>query len=338
MAAGWELSAGDLTRNNVSFETLWTRFNYVFSDACPKTSTYKFGFIKSILDNLLSATPTAMGMEISFEDLFAKFAENYWNLISKHHLKQLRDNHAKSQNAVSKLEQAIHTVLECEPSISELEFENLSGTEKAVIINQVKKDCSRNVIGALYKDFCGELYGFDKATRRIWLHNGAYQFLWTHKPEIERLNYYSWAKFLEKINPDTVSCKLLDKLESATPRRQNLNPYRDILRDEFESCNCIYCGRRLQRSPHVDHVIPWSFIKSDHLWNFVLACPSCNIKKKDQLPTRQILAAVVSRNEEMAVSENPIVKIEFKGYNENLLWQLWDYGYHRGLKVYQPKL
>ena len=112
--------------------------------------------------------------------------------------------------------------------------------------------------------------------------------------------------------------------------------YRDILRKEFETDTCFYCGRKLHKTPHVDHVIPWSFIKSDHLWNFVLACPSCNTRKKDQLPNRQKLAAVVTRNESLSNSDSSIVRLEFEGYNENLLWQLWDYAYKRGLHVYQP--
>lgn len=338
MPAGWELISGNLTKNNIDFDSLWNRFNYVFSDACPKTSTYKFGFIKAILDNLLNATPTDMGMEIDFWDLFTKFAENYWNLITKYNLRQLRINHASSTNPISKLEQCFIRALENEPTTANLEFDDLSAPDRTRIIDQVKRDCSKNVIGALYKDFNGELYGFDKAASCIWLHNGAYQFLWSHKQEIENLNYYAWAKFLERINDDSTSTKLLDKLEASTPKRQDLSPYRDILRGEFETCTCFYCGKKLRNTPHVDHVIPWSFIKSDHLWNFVLACPTCNIKKKDQLPTRQKLSAVVTRNTALESLENPIVQVEFKGYNENLLWQLWDYGYRRGLKVYQPNI
>ena len=54
----------------------------------------------------------------------------------------------------------------------------------------------------------------------------------------------------------------------------------------------------------------------------MLACPSCNTRKKDQLPNRQKLAAVVTRNKSMSNSDSSIVRLEFRGYNENLLWQL----------------
>ena len=90
-----------------------------FSDSCPKTSTYKFGFIKAILDNLLSVIPSNLGMELTFEDLFSKFAENYWNLITKYYLKQLRivkGLNSLQKNAGINMEQTERLLELCKPS------------------------------------------------------------------------------------------------------------------------------------------------------------------------------------------------------------------------------
>lgn len=46
---------------------------------------------------------------------------------------------------------------------------------------------------------------------------------------------------------------------------------------------CYYCGCKLDKY-HVDHVIPLSRGGSDLPENKVLACPSCNIRKKDKYP------------------------------------------------------
>ena len=43
MAAGWRLSRGDIRKYYVDENELWAAFNFVFSDACAKRSTYKFG-------------------------------------------------------------------------------------------------------------------------------------------------------------------------------------------------------------------------------------------------------------------------------------------------------
>ena len=61
MAAGWRLANGEITKYFVDENALWASFNFVFSEACTKQSTYKFGLIKSILDNLLSVVKRDRG-------------------------------------------------------------------------------------------------------------------------------------------------------------------------------------------------------------------------------------------------------------------------------------
>ena len=63
----------------------------------------------------------------------------------------------------------------------------------------------------------GKLYGFDLKRNGIMLAERAYEFMLKYKTELEKLNYYAWAKFMEKINEDDVLVKVLDKLELSTP-------------------------------------------------------------------------------------------------------------------------
>ena len=49
--AGWNLKCGAITQTNVNEERIWSLFNFVFSDSSRKRNTYKFGLIKSLLDN-----------------------------------------------------------------------------------------------------------------------------------------------------------------------------------------------------------------------------------------------------------------------------------------------
>ena len=329
MAAGWRLSSGDIRKYYVSEDELWAAFNFVFSDACAKRSTYKFGLIKSILDNLLSVAPSERGLELSYRDIFTKFSINYWNLITKYHLKQMHSNMRYSD---SQIEKVFEYALDKNTAIESLEFDNLSEDDKEWIINNVTKECKRCVIGALYENFDGQLYGFELKSDGLWLNPVAYEFMLKYKPEIEQLNYYAWAKFLEKVNSDDALNRVLGKLELSTPRRSDLSVYRKILELEFEGENCFYCGNKIKSSAHVDHVIPWSFVKSDHLWNFVLACPACNGKKKDRLPSKENLSRVIVRNEQFISVSKPIIEVEFKGYQSDLMWKIWNYAKLSGLR------
>ena len=331
MPAGWNLTSGELSRFHIELEKYWAHFNYVFSDACRKRSTYKFGLIKAIIDCLYSAELTARGMELSYEHIFSKFTENYWNLIAKYDICQIRPD---GKTNISMIEKLIYEVRDRHAALSVIEFENLNDDDRIALIALVKKECRKNVVGALFQDFNAELYGFDHKEDRIWLHLCAYNFLMTYKLEIEQMNYYAWAKFLDKINRNNPPVQLIEKLELSTPQRKNLSVFRDILRKEFESNNCFYCGSKLETGTHVDHVLPWSFVKSDHLWNFVLACPKCNTKKKDLLPSKQKLAEVTTRNQEMISNQDPFIHKELVGYSEDLMWKIWDYAYRQGYRVF----
>ena len=237
MAAGWRLSRGDIRKYYVDENELWAAFNFVFSDACAKRSTYKFGLIKSILDNLLSVTPSDRGLELGYRDIFTKFSINYWNLITKYHLKQM---YGHTRYSDSQIEKVFEQALERTSAIEKLEFDKLSEEDKEWIIDNVTKECKRCVIGALYENFNGQLYGFELKADGLWINPVAYEFMLKYKPEIEQLNYFAWAKFLEKVNSDDALSRVLGKLELSTPRRSDLSVYRKILELEFEGNTCFY--------------------------------------------------------------------------------------------------
>jgi hypothetical protein len=334
MAAGWRLPNGEITKYFVEENELWSTFNFVFSEACAKQSTYKFGLIKSILDNLLSVVKSDRGMELSYRDIFAKFAENYWNLITKYNLRQIRTHARYSASEIEKIFQA---ALQRSQIVGEVEFANLAEKDRESVISAVTRECKRCVVGALYADFEGYLYGFSLKGDGIWINPVAYEFMLKYKPEIEQLNYYSWAKFLEKVNSDEVLVRVLGKLELATPRRMDLSIYRKLLQEEFEDNTCFYCGCKLKGAPHVDHVIPWSFVKEDHLWNFVLACPTCNTKKNNKLPTKSGLSRVIVRNDQLIQIASPKIELAFKGYSPDLLWRIWGYAKLSGIREFASK-
>lgn len=47
---------------------------------------------------------------------------------------------------------------------------------------------------------------------------------------------------------------------------------------------CYWCGKRVTKKYHVDHVIPLVRGGSNDPSNLVIACPSCNLSKRDRLP------------------------------------------------------
>ena len=330
----WDSKSGDIENLLITEDEIWAAFNHFFSDSCRKTSTYKFGFLKAILDNLFSGEHTSRGVELTYEQLFGKFAENYWNLILKYHLRQMRFNGSTRRTA---LENIFLDVVKRNNLIWHLEYASLPAADQEDIQRKVQKECSKYVVGALYGDFDGRFYGFDSKAERIWLNHLYHSFLLKYKLNIEKLNYLEWARLLEKLNKDNPPLQLLDKLELATPKRSNLSWYRQILQQEFEEQCCFYCGKHLQRKGQVDHVIPWQLVREDKLWNFVLACPACNARKNNRVPQEAVMQLVVQRNEFIIASHSGIETVEedFQNYTGAFLMDLWQYAQMGGIKIWK---
>ena len=320
---------GYILKKQICDEEIWAVFNYIFSTRCMKRNTYKFAIIKAIIDNLFNVVAYNDLRFISYSDLFEKFSINYWNLVAKYNIKQMRRD---GKSELSQIEKIIYKIIEKNPEIKKLEFDSLEYKDKCYIIEGATKVCKRNVFGALYDDSSGCFFQFDINGDGIYINECYYQFMLQNKFVLEKLNYYGWAKFIETINDDISIVRLLEKLELATPKRKDLSSFRDVLRTEFGQNKCFYCEKQLGDLCHVDHFLPWVFIKDDKLWNFVLSCQSCNNRKKEKLPNLDDLDKIVKRNKDLSHLKNDIVSNDFKDYNEEFIRLLYKYALKCGFK------
>lgn len=332
MAAGWKLRQGEFLTDKISEDEIWQRINFFYSENCKKRNSYKFGLIKSIIDSVFSMTCIGKGYYISYDELFEKFTHNYWNLVVKYNLRQMRSD---GRSDISMIEKIILDYKENNLSGLELDYDAIVDSDRADIVKLVKSECKKYVLGALYEDFDGYIYSFDLKGNGIYLNPIFYEFFIRYKIEIEKINYYEWAKFLEKVNSDEVLIRVIDKLELSTPKRNDLSVYRYILEKEFEQNNCFYCGKKLTGNVHVDHFIPWSFVHDDKVWNFVLSCSTCNIKKNNRIPTTKYLAEIKHRNDVLVGTvSHPIVIEQFNVYSIDKIERMWKYAMLSGYKEY----
>ena len=312
---GYDLKEGWCKQETISEDELWSAFTSLFSSQVVMVSSYKYGFLKAILDNLYNVDKN---LKLSFDQLFSKFAEIYWNLILKYKLQQ----QAKKETY---LEQILHDAIEKYGLPDNIPYESISSSAMIDISHQVKQKCKKYVVGALFEDTKRLLYSFSKGGEWIQINAQMYEFICKHKVAIEKMNYYEWARFLERVNSGSEVDHLLSKIDQSA-KRSNLSYYRDILFDEFENV-CFYCGKKISKGHvEVDHFIPWSFIKDDNLWNFVLACPECNNRKRDKLADRKYLFDLVERNNGFIVER----QIDSGHYQKERLLNIYDWAIKNG--------
>jgi hypothetical protein len=123
-------------------------FNYVFSDSSAKRTTYKFGLVKSILDNLFNSEGEDYSLFISYENLFGKFSENYWNLVTKYHLRQMLPD---GKSEYSKIEQIFMALIQEEPAFANIPFTSIRGMEYVKVI-PTRNDALRKLNSAFVQN------------------------------------------------------------------------------------------------------------------------------------------------------------------------------------------
>lgn len=326
--AGFDLKEGEYIKCIMSDDDMWSALSCVFSAKSRNDTSYKYGFLKALLDNLYNVDEN---LKLTFDQVFSKFGEIYWNLILKHGLKQKAST---NDNRQSYLEQVLYCAANKYNIVETIPYESLTVDMMIDISHQVKMKCKKYVVGALFEDTKRMFYSFSKKEEYIQFNPIMYEFVCKHKVVIEKLNYYEWARFLEHVNEEKDTVRLLDKIDESA-KRNNLIYYRNLLFNEFEMHNCFYCGKLLKPDKiDVDHFIPWSFIKDDMLWNLVLSCPHCNRQKNDKLPEETFLYALQERNKKIIVERQVS---DLVNYKERVLTYAYKWAAVNGYnKVWNP--
>lgn len=298
---GWNRDEGDLKDNSCS--NLFACVSYSFFSGM-HNKTYKYCFFKSLLDNVFN-----FGKEftVPFKYLSDTFATIYWNSIVLHHIPASK---AFYKGKLSSIEKLIEDYLKSHPHMDGIPLDSINETDRESFLSDAEVIFARNVVGAFYEDTEGMIYGFSKKKKCIWLNKKSYHFLTENKEILDQVNYYRWLKEVEKIL--TQGNDHLDNLSTILEeitQRSDLTPFKESLMSLAEQRTCFYCGKKLSKSPHLDHVIPWSFLKNDALWNFVFACPHCNESKNNKVPREEYLIRLINRNSELRIDSPDILRI-----------------------------
>lgn len=118
---------------------------------------------------------------------------------------------------------------------------------------------------------------------RDWFH-----YLRTHLGIIKGWWKFHFVDYLQKKNPTVLS--LATKLQP--PIERNMNDVKKLFKNFYQESKqrpeCFYTGSKLEVISH-DHFLPWSFLGSDPIYNFVPTSNGLNSSKGNQIPSRSYL-------------------------------------------------
>lgn len=147
-----------------------------------------------------------------------------------------------------------------------------------------------------------DLYQLDLKKMTVTFTLEQYQMIKEHAFVLSQLLNYRWAQLLEKFNQSPRIASKVKGMSDEQLRRNNLKKFKEALLKQFPDgiVRDFYTNEILDPNDiSIDHVIPWSFMYSDDIWNLVITSKSKNSSKSNSKTTVEYIEKLKKRNREI---------------------------------------
>lgn len=277
-------------------------------------NTYKLAWGRAIIECLMFDKYKIEDYKviIEFDDISEYMLRYYWNQIFFFDLKQ-SPNPKKEPVICQKTKELIHEytriTLSTIPVWSDEGLQiimNNNPSAYSEAIQKISKTLHENVSWRFKNihDEVIDLYEYDKENKdpRVIINADDAQSLREYGVIVSKLLNYKWAQLLEKFNYTPKIVNKVNGCSEAKLRRNNLTKYKNALLKQFEAGKAIdfYTDEELDINDiSIDHVIPWSFMYSDDIWNLVVTSKSNNSSKSNRIPKEEVIEKLKKRNSKL---------------------------------------
>lgn len=272
-------------------------------------NTYKLAWGRAIIecvkfDNYEVSKEDAI---IKFEDIAKCIIKYYWNQLFFFNLKQspYKDKVPVICTDVSKLIDRWKENKQTNIPVWYNEKDVLNNDKELFdrVLKHIVKTLHENVSWR-FKNITGgtkEIYKYSKNVDTIILSIEDVNNLKDYSIIISKLLNFKWTQLLEKFNFQPKIASKVSGISENKIRRNNLSKYKEeLIKEHNGKAIDFYTGKELSDDDiSVDHVIPWSFIYSDDIWNLVLTSKSNNSAKSNAIPDAEIIERLKDRNENL---------------------------------------
>ena len=254
---------------------------------CAMDNTYKMSWARAITEYLVT---NSQASRIHFDDLSPLIFKYYWNQIIFFDLSQSPNPNKPP--------------LICQIVKNEIDKQKRS---KPVLFTRIENQIEipvKEVSDVLSKDVCHRFPKIGSKDFGIYDLDQENRILTILEPEVFRkysdilfeLINYRWAQKLEDCNSSPRISKKVRGTDRGEIRRSNLSTFKEYLYLENPERNCFITGEKISDDESIDHVIPWSYLYSDDLWNLVLVKKSANSSKSNNIPGEELIKKLEKRN------------------------------------------
>lgn len=282
-------------------------------------NTYKLAFGKALVKCVCNNNFTYQNIDnkpksiIDFSDVALYIFKYYWNQIDFFHLRQrqfYRGRESEEPKIINIVKEAIlqykrsNKLNTKKPVWFAYAIDNLHISKKHYV-SEIKKILPQNVAWRFLKlkPKTINLYEYDKKKQpfQIFFDSWQIDLIKEYASIIDKFLTFKWALLLERYNDcPRILNKLNDVSSLSEPKikRKSLDKYIPLLKQANDGCLIdFYTGKLISPDDvSVDHVIPWSYMYSDDVWNLVLTTKENNSKKSNSLVDSNFIRKLIERN------------------------------------------
>lgn len=302
------------------------------------SNTYKMAWAKSLVELALEKDESTLenSVEIHLEEIAKKFIKYYYNHTIFFNLEQGTNPNKKPEviKHVMKLIEKTYQLtgkkqpIRFEKAITMLKRDDMLEHTLKKIIRTLKADVSYRFL-VLEGKTLSHIYQYQKGADTLTIKKEDFLLLKEHAFMLFDIINYRWSLILETMNSSPRISKKVKIIDETDIRRKPLNKYFSIIELDNPAKTCFICGKEIEGKPALDHVIPWSYMFSDDVWNLVFVHQSCNSIKTNSIPDLITIEKLEKRNENLVrlLEENNINNKVYKelvlAKKENLVRKFW---------------
>ena len=300
-------------------ETLSNWFEVIKN--CSVSNTYKMGWSKSIVECCFEDDSEEL---IHFDRISMKMFKYYWNQTIFFDLQQ-GSNPNKPPTFVSYVKSKIEEY-QSQYGFQPKEFERIEDKVDVDLkyLNRILiENVSYRFLEVGGKDY--DLYELDKKERTIRVKNP--RILKEYSDILFEVINYRWVQILETYNSSPRISKKIKITDRGGVKRKPLGKFKRYL--QLTDKRCFISGEEFDGDLSIDHLIPWSFMFSDDIWNLVFVKQGYNSSKSNRIVDESEIIKLEKRNKKLLQimkEENMIDKnyseLEFSIKN-NQLRKFW---------------
>ena len=261
---------------------------------CSMDNTYKMSWCRALVEYSCNNTEK----KVHFDKLAELIFKYYWDQTIFFDLEQ-GSNLKKKPTIIQVVKSEIEKY---KKNISKQPINFIRIKEKIEIdIKKISKTLTYDVSWRFLKleNKKYDIYHYKKGDKHIMLKHP--NLIKEHSKLLFQLINYRWSQKLEDLNnAPRISQKVKGVDRDKKPQRKSLKKYKALLDLENPSKICFITNEIIpEKDLSIDHIIPWSYMYSDDLWNLVYVNKSVNSSMSNRVKQDDIKDKLIKRNKRL---------------------------------------